>query len=146
MKRIFVPFLFFLSLQVWAQEPAAVNNDPLSFVGLRVAEVLERFGSPRAVFAVRGTEVWQDDVVFQYSQGDFYIYGDRVWQIRVNSALGVSVRDPKQAAMLILGEAVQDMGGYLLVQLSNSGWNLMSRININEAGAVSAIFIYRPDF
>ena len=134
-----------LNFSLWA-EGQADSYDSLSFIGMKLGELFERFGAPKAVYAARGMELWQDDVVFQYSDGDFYIYGDRVWQVKLPSAFGISVGDPKAAALLILGNMAEDRGDYLLMPVNGRDWPLMMRINFNNAFAVSAIFIYRPDF
>jgi hypothetical protein len=147
MKRgLFFPLLLLFVLPLWPQEQAGLTGDTFSYVGLKVAELIERFGPPTAVFAARGNERWQDDVVFQYTGGDFYIFKDRVWQVKLSTALGIDVGDLKQAALLVLGAKAQDLGDYLLMPVSGKDWPLMLRININSTGRVAAIFIYRPDF
>ena len=57
-------------------------SDHISYVGMTLAEVIEIFGAPETVAVARGLEIWQDDVVFQYSDMDLFIYRDRVWQIK----------------------------------------------------------------
>jgi len=143
MKRGLVLSLLLLTIPLWAQEQAASAAE--DFVGMRLAEIVERFGTPKAVFAARGNELWQDDVVFQYNEGDFYLYRDRVWQVKLASARGISTGDPKAAALLVLGSAAQDKGDHLLLPLASKSWPLMFRVNLNSAGKVSAIYIYRPD-
>ena len=126
--------------------PLFAQDDSFSLVGMKLADLIERFGAPRAVLAARGIETWQDDVVFQYAEGDFYIYRDRVWQVKVASVRGISLGDPKQAAVLVMGNAAEDRGDHLLMPVTGRDWPLMLRVNVNSAGAVSSIFIYRPDF
>jgi hypothetical protein len=121
-------------------------GDPLPLVGVRLEELINRFGPPQTVYPVRGNEEWQDDVGFVDSEGDFYVFRDRVWQIGLKSALGVTVGDPKAAALLVLGERVQDKGNHALTPLAGGGWPLTLRVNFSGAGIVTAIFIYRPDF
>jgi len=149
-RGIFLPLLLLAVFPLWPQEQPAITgvnrDEPLSFVGMRVAELIERFGPPEAVSAVRGNEIWQDDVVFQYAGRDFYIFKDRVWQVKLASARGISLGDPKAAALLVLGNMAEDRGNYLLLPLSGRDWPLMFRVNLNNAGLVTAIFIYRPDF
>ncbi|MDR3146416.1 MAG: hypothetical protein LBU21_09065, partial [Treponema sp.] len=53
--------------------------DPASRIGLSLDELVAGRGVPESVYAVRGGEDWQDDVVFVYPDGDYYIYRDRVW-------------------------------------------------------------------
>ena len=127
-------------------EGQADNPDTLSFVGMKLNELLERFGAPQAVYAARGIEIWQDDVVFQYTNGDFYIFGGRVWQIRLPSAYGISVGDPKAAALLVLGNMAEDRGDHLIIPLDGKDWPLMMKINFSNASMVTAIYIYRPDY
>jgi hypothetical protein len=135
--RIFSLLLLLTALPLWPQE---------KLVGMKLADLIERFGAPRVVLAARGNETWQDDVVFQYAEGDFYICKDRVWQVKVASIRGISLGDPKQAAALVMGNAAEDRGDHLLMPVIGAGLPLMLRVNINSAGAVSSIFIYRPDF
>jgi hypothetical protein len=135
-----IPLIFFISFPLWS------NEEPVSFIGMNLEELYERFGIPRAVFTVRGDEIWQDDVVFQYNEGEFFIYREMVWQVKLLHAFGISVGDPKQAALLVLGESVEDMGDYLLKRLSGRAWPLMLRINFNNSGRTSAIYLYRPDY
>ena len=107
--------------------------------------MFSRFGPPRTVYTVRGQEIWQDDVVFVYSAGDFYIYRDRVWQISVQSVFGMKVGDAKAVALLVLGENAQDRGSYLLCDIGGFSWPMSLRINF-DAEKISAIYIFRPDF
>jgi len=145
--------LFFLSLPITAQNQPIYaglsNDDQLSFVGMMMADLIERYGSPGTVAVERGNEIWQDDVVFQYNGADFYIYRDRVWQVRLASTHGISNGDRKAAVLLVFGYRAADMGDHLLIPLTGRDWPLMLRVNfntINNTEQVSAIYIYRSDF
>ena len=134
--------------QAQTQAGAGRYDELLSLIGLRIDELITRFGTPRTVHAARGAEEWQDDVVFVYPQGDFYIHRDRVWQVGFNSVYGMSVGDPAAVAHLVLGDAAQNHGDFLLYPLQSplgAGWPLAMRVNI-DAGRISAIFVYRTDF
>jgi hypothetical protein len=98
------------------------------------------------VFTARGNELWQDDVVFRYAHGDFFIHRDRVWQVKLASVRGISNGDSKAVALLVLGNPAEDRGAYMLAPVSGLNWPLMLRINFNNAGLVSALYLYRPDF
>ncbi|MCL2761719.1 MAG: hypothetical protein FWD36_00740 [Treponema sp.] len=124
---------------------AQQGNDPVSFIGMRLHELISRFGVPQSVFASRGGNHWQDDVVFVYNEGDFYIYRDRVWQVGVKSLLNMKIGDAKAVALLVLGEDARDMGDYLLYPISDNAWPISLRVNFN-AGKITAIFIYRTDY
>jgi hypothetical protein len=147
-RAVFAPFLLFIILPVLgAQEQAGRGNpDPSFWIGLTLDELVSRFGPPQSVYAVRGREEWQDDVVFVYTEGDFYVYKDRVWQIGLKSAKGVNLGDPKPAAALVLGDEADDKGDHILLALPVRGWPLMFRVNFDTAGRASALFMYRPDF
>jgi hypothetical protein len=139
---------------LWPQSPAGaesspaavLQSDPASLIGLKLENLLSRFGAPQAVYAVRGEEEWQDDVVFVYGEGDFYVYKDRVWQIKVKAAYGVRLGDPRPAVVLSLGEAAEDFENYITLSLPSKGWPLAFRVNLDPSGFVSALYVYRVDF
>ena len=139
----FFTLILLISLPLW---PQVNGEEQLSFVGMTLEDLIGRFGTPKSVIVVRGNESWQDDVVFQYAEGDFYIYVDRVWQVRLASALGISNRDRKNAVLRTLGNTAEDKGDYVLFPISSREWPLMLRVNFNNSGLTSAIYIYRPDF
>ena len=121
------------------------QNDPSSFVGMRLEELFARFGLPQTVHAARGEEIWQDDVVFVYGERDFFIYRDRVWQVGVKSMYGMKIGDTKAVALLTLGGDARDEGTYLLYNIAGYNWPVSLRVNI-EAGRISAMYVYRPDY
>ena len=59
-------FLLFVFSPVWAQtlSEGGEHDEILSFVGLRLDDLIMRFGIPQTVHTQRGEEQWQDDVVF----------------------------------------------------------------------------------
>jgi hypothetical protein len=132
---------------LWPQQSTTPGqyDEQLTLIGLKLSELYQRFGSPQAVYAARGGETWQDDVVFVYNEGDFYVYRDRVWQIGIKSIYGIRVGDAKAVALLVLGENAQDKGDYVLYAFQGSAWPLSLRVNF-AAGKISAIFVYRADF
>jgi hypothetical protein len=134
------------ALLLFAAVPLAAQEDPAQVVGLTLESVYARYGVPESVYAVRGAEEWQDDVVFVYQDWDLYVYQDRVWQVGLKSALGISLGDSAGMAFLLLGEGVQTFEGYLLYSLPPRSWPLQLRLDIDGAGKVTAIYIYRSDF
>ena len=153
-------FLVFSAVPLWPQlsssaggEPSALPlaspsalpaTDPVSFIGMTLTETLRRFGVPRSVYAVRGLEEWQDDVVFVCDEADFYIYKDRVWQAGLKEVRGIKTGDPGAVVSLILG-AVERRENSLFCFLNEGAWPLMLRFDLNNTGAIKAIFIYRTD-
>jgi hypothetical protein len=127
------------------REPGTVSA-PESLIGLTLEGLHALFGTPREVYCVRGAEEWQDDVVFVYPQGDFYVYRDRVWQLGLGSARGVRVGDPRSAVLLALGGEAEEYGDYFLLPLRGASWPMTLRVNVGDSGLASAIFLYRSDF
>ncbi|GHV82745.1 hypothetical protein AGMMS50212_00850 [Spirochaetia bacterium] len=137
-------FLLFL-FAVFAHGVFA-ENKKIELIGITIEELFSKYGAPVSVYAVRGAEIWQDDVVFEYGDIDFYIYKDRVWQISVKDAIGLNVGDPKAAVFLVLGETAKDLSSHILKDIPEKSWPLQWRFNINENGKVSSIFLYRMDY
>jgi hypothetical protein len=100
---------------------------------------------PKQVYAVRGIAPWQDDVVFVYDAGEFYIFGSRVWQLKFRSAYNIKDGDAKAAVTRIMGEG-RDFEGYTLFQLPSKIWPIMLRVNWDASGRAAGIYIYRSDF
>jgi hypothetical protein len=126
--------------------PVETGGDPASLIGLTLAEALAQFGPPQSVHPVRGLEEWQDDVVFVYGDRDFYIYRDRVWQLGLKDAYGIRMGDSRGTALLVLGESAETHSGYVLADLPSRAWPLTIRVNLDSAGKVTGLFIYRSDF
>jgi hypothetical protein len=120
--------------------------DPASLIGLTLGEALAWFGPPQSVHPVRGLEEWQDDVVFVYRDRDVYIYRDRVWQLGLKEAYGIRAGDPRGAVFLMLGDTAEAHPGYVLADLPGRAWPLTIRVNLDSAGKVLGLFIYRSDF
>ena len=135
--------LFLLVLPVYHIQ--AQNTDPVNLIGLTLSELINRFGIPNNVYAVRGLEEWQDDVVFVYNEGDFYIHRNRVWQMGVRAVRGINIGDPRGIVSLILGERVESRGNSKFYSLVNWPWPMIIRFDFDGADRVRAIFIYRSD-
>jgi len=121
------------------------SEDPALIVGLTLSELINRFGVPKQVYAVRGVAAWQDDVVFVYDAGEFFIFGNRVWQIKIRTAYNIKEGDTKAAVTRVFGES-RDYEGYTLYQLPAKAWPMMLRVNWDTSGKVAGIYIYRSDF
>jgi hypothetical protein len=136
------------ALPLCAQENGGEGppRDAVDAIGLTLAMVYTRYGVPESVYAARGAEEWQDDVVFVYTDWDLYVYKDRVWQVGLKSSHGIRLGDSRGVVSLVLGEGVKSYGGYMLYTLPSRSWPLQIRFDLNAAGKVAAIFIYRSDF
>jgi hypothetical protein len=147
-----LPLLFITGIRLCVGGPAELSaqgegeTDPASRIGLSLEELIAGYGSPESVYAVRGEQDWQDDVVFVYPDGDYYIYRDRVWQLGLQSAYGITVGDRETLIPLVLEESITRFDGYTLCSLPGRAWPLSIRFNVDEEGLITHIFIYRPDF
>jgi hypothetical protein len=84
-------------------------------------------------------------VVFVYDNGEFFIFGARVWQLKVPSAYNIKEGDTKAVVTRALGEG-RPFEGYTLYQLPGKAWPMMLRVNWDTAGRATGLFIYRSDF
>jgi hypothetical protein len=120
-------------------------QEPAALIGITLSDLFAGRGAPKSVYPVRGLAVWQDDVVFVYDDGEFFVYGNRVWQLKLRSAYGIKEGDPKPRAVLALGQG-RDFEGYSLFQLPSKVWPITLRVNWDTSGQAKAIYIYRSDF
>jgi len=137
--------LLFTAPLLMSQQGGIRNEEIISNIGLKLEDLLLRYGAPKTVHAVRGDDSWQDDVVFVYNEWDFYIYRDRVWQIGLKSGYGMKIGDTKAAALQALADKARVEGDYLLYPITEGAWPMSLRVNFN-AGKISGIFVYRTDF
>ncbi|MBU0926314.1 MAG: hypothetical protein KKA67_01055 [Spirochaetes bacterium] len=136
-----------------AQAPApAVPEDPATLLGLSPAQAIERFGPPGGVFAVRGAEAWQDDVVFDYGGGfSLFLFLDRVWQVRVaepyaRPVLGFVVGSAVDRAVSALGSPETELPDSYEWSLPGEAWPVRLRGVVDDAGDIVELYIYRADF
>jgi hypothetical protein len=122
------------------------ETDPASLIGSTLEELIRRFGTPKSVYAVRGLEEWQDDVVFVYDHGDYYVFRDRVWQAGFKSARGIKAGDSRAVVSLVLGARAENRGNSVFLSLDEGSWPLMLRCDFDRDGRALVIFIYRTDF
>jgi hypothetical protein len=122
-------------------------------VGLTLAEAFERFGAPQRVFADRGEEGWQDDVVFFYP-GHLYLfwYQDRVWQARVDehyaggflAARALVMGARREEVLGLLGPPMRELDDSLVYHLEDRGYPVRLRLYFRE-GLLADAYCYRGD-
>ena len=154
-RILFFFFIIFLPVLGCGQslsenQANAENADPASYVGMTIENLISRFGIPSSVYPVRGLEDWQDDVVFVYEEGDFYIFRDRVWQLGLTSYRGINTGDPGSVVMLILDDVsglsrLQSPPGSISFSIYESSWPMILRFDFDDAGRIRGIFIFRSD-
>jgi hypothetical protein len=120
--------------------------EPESLIGLTLQGLYDLLGVPQRVYAVRGIDEWQDDVMLVYPQGDFYVFQDRVWQLGLKAAWGLRIGDSREAVLLALGEEAREGEDYFLLPVQGRPWPVMLRVNMGGSARVAGIFLYRDDF
>jgi len=152
-KRVYVALVLLCSIVAAGFPQAAPGSanqdllqDPSWLVGATLQSIITQFGSPLAVYAVRGQEPWQDDVVFSYDGIDLYWYQNRVWQVAVTQGYGIKKGDPKETVLSVLGEPLIRQDTFFVFRLPSRGWPLRLRVQLSETNAVSGLFVYRPDY
>lgn len=129
----------------------AAPDDPATLLGLTPAQVIERFGPPESVFAIRGDEPWQDDVVFDYGGGfSLFLFGDRVWQVRIaepyaEPVLGFVVGSGVERAAAALGAPALELAGSYEWVLPGEAWPVRLR-GVADGDLIRELYIYRADF
>ena len=120
--------------------------EPAACVGLTLSQVLETFGAPDSVFAVRGPEEWQDDVVFRYKGLELYLFRDRVWQARSDTAQGLRFGESREKVLALLGEPLLRLDSSFVYQLGGRTWPLRLRVRFDQSGSIADLYLYRADF
>ena len=155
-----------------AQEPAQVPTglDLPGLVGLTLPEALQRLGPPGEMFAARGEEGWQDDVVFYYpSHLYLFWYQNRVWQARVDSRYSggflakgaasagtpaggaeagtqaaLSMGWSREQVLSVLGPPMREIDGSLVYHLEDRGYPVRLRLYFRE-GQLADAYCFRGD-
>jgi len=142
LRALLLCFFLFSGTLVFAQAEA---QDPAQLIGLTISELYSQYGAPKQVYAVRGVDAWQDDVVFVYENGEFFIVGSRVWQLKLPSAYAIKDGDTRTAVTRTLGEG-RSFEGYTLYQMPGKAWPIVLRVNWDASGRAAGIYVYRSDF
>jgi hypothetical protein len=121
--------------------PANVN--PFELLTFKISDLFNRFGPPVSVYAVRGEQSWQDDVVLEYAEVDFYLFKDQVWQVSLPKAQGIAKGDPEKAIDLVFQNLARKGANFYTVLFNERPWPMELRMNIGKNGKVSAIYLYR---
>ena len=144
MKKICNGFLAVLLLFSALGAYAQSDSDPALLLGMTLSDLIKTYGVPKNVYAVRGVAAWQDDVVFVYDRIEFFIFGNRVWQLKVRSAYNIKDGDNKAAVSRVMGEG-RNYEDFTIYQLPGKAWPIMLRINWDSSGRAAGIYIYRSD-
>jgi hypothetical protein len=147
---LLLPLLLAAAAAAAQVPPDRDDLDLPTLVGLTLQEALERWGAPAEVFAARGEEPWQDDVVFYYPPG-FYLfwYQNRVWQARVDARFGgtflnLSMGRSREQVLAALGPPMREVGDSLVYHLEDRGYPVRLRLYF-RGGTLADAYCYRGD-
>jgi len=143
-----IPVLF-IAVFALAESEDPGDIDPSACLGLDLTSVFRECGVPSTVFPVRGSEAWQDDVVFRYGTDySLFLFRDRVWQVRVwdsGHIAGIGIGDSRESVLGTLGEPAGETDDSLVFDLPDRGYPVRLRVRFSE-DAVSDLYLYRADF
>jgi hypothetical protein len=135
----------------------------LSLIGSTVAEAFAALGAPAEVFAYRGADSRQDDVVFYYpSHVYLFWFQNRVWQVRADGRyegpfLGLTMGSSRDQVIAAVGRQFQELADSLVFLLqdasqlagadgrSRGAYPLRLRVFLQD-GKASDAYLYRGDF
>jgi len=125
--------------------------EPETLLGLTLEEGFQRLGPPHQVGTVRGSEPWQDDVLFIYPLGvSLFWFQDRVWQIRLSAPFtgkvrGIQIGDSRDQVIGVLGPPYYSEKDWILYHFEGPSYPIRLRVFFRE-GLVEDMYLYRGDF
>ncbi len=153
MKRFpsLVPLFFCLSAFAQGADTRLLPADPSELLGMTPASIIEEFGAPIRVFALRGEEPWQDDVVFDYGTFSVFLCMDRVWQLRLppdypKPVWGFQPGSGEERISASLGLPAQRDASFAEWSLHGRGWPVRLRVIFGPDGKAEELYVYRSDF
>ena len=140
--------VFFLSMLA---RVSADDFDPTRLIGLDIPGAVASLGLPQQMFAWRGAEEREDNVVFYYP--DFlylFWYKDRVWQVRCDrrfaaTVFGLTLGWSREQVERASPRTLTPNGDSLYFDLSDGSFPLRVRL-VFTAGVLSDLYVYRSDF
>jgi hypothetical protein len=138
---------------------AAEDFDPIALIGLDLPGAVGALGLPQKMFAYRGVEEGQDNVVFYYPDYRYlFWYKDRVWQVRCDRrftgqvlglSLGMSRDEVEKISATYPAPSSQrqlvENGDSLYFDLDGEKYPLRVRL-VFAANLLTDLYVYRSDF
>ena len=130
---------------------AAGPDDPVDLIGMDPPQVFAALGAPGEIFAWRGAEPAEDDVVFFYPDYRYvFWFQSRVWQVRFDNryagtVLGFSIGMKRADAEAVGQGRLQESGGSLFLSLDSGRFPVRVRLAMLD-DRVDDIYVYRSDW
>ena len=157
MRQMLLPtkfpvFLFALFLMLFPGGGLSAQEalDLPALIGLTLEEAYTNLGVPAEVYALRGSEPGQDDVVFYYPDHLYlFWFQNRVWQVRVDSrftgqVFSLSMRASRQQVLEVMGRPIAEFRDSLVFHIEDRGYPIQTRLYFNEGGLVD-VYCFRGD-
>jgi hypothetical protein len=138
--------VLFLAVPSLAQE-----LDPSSPIGMDPKTAMTAFGPPQEVFPFRGSETWQDNVVFFYADFTYlFWYGNRVWQVRYDGRFagkpfGLSFGMSRDDVRAVIRRQFLETDDSLYFDIDEGKFPIRVRL-VFGAERLSDVYVYRSDF
>lgn len=141
------------ALLVLAAAGAAASgpDDPTGLIGMDPSQAYAALGAPREIFAWRGEDPAEDDIVFFYSDFRYvFWFRSRVWQVRFDqryagTVLGFSL-GMGRGEVLARGEGrLQESDGSLYLALDTGPYPVRVRLAMVD-DRLADIYVYRGDW
>jgi hypothetical protein len=150
MRRI-APLVVALLALAAAVPAAAEGDDPTGLLGMDPMQVFAALGAPREIFAWRGAEPTEDDIVFFYPDFRYvFWFQSRVWQVRFDhrydgTVLGFSIGMGSGEAQTVGKGRLQESEGSLYLALDTGPFPVRVRLALAD-DRVADIYVFRSDW
>jgi hypothetical protein len=150
LRSLLRPATLILLLLSAALLPAEQSLELSALVGLTLEEAHQRLGVPDQVYALRGEDRSQDDVVYYY-ENHLYLFWfqNRVWQVRADGRFGgrvfsLPMRASRKRVLEVLGEPILEFPDSLVFHIEDRGYPVKARLYFEE-GLLSDVYVFRGD-
>jgi hypothetical protein len=144
---LFALLLFILSGGLLSAQEAL---DLPALIGLTLEEVHQSLGVPAEVYALRGPEPEQDDVVFYYASHLYlFWFENRVWQIRADRrfsgrVFSLAMGTSREQVIETMGRPILEFPDSLVFHIEDRGYPIQARLYFDQDG-LADVYCFRGD-